>query len=166
MEDSNNIQVDSSTNDVCEQLGNIGIDNDSDDDHDSDYDEEESDDEDWRIGEDWIDIDEDILRRLKENDPTIAALSLSMGTAAGVFDALSIDWELEGGAVAENTHLKSLSIEFGPGDEPATANAKAFYGSLSKNKSIDHLYMYGVISFTILSTFFEHNHNLPSLLKY
>ena len=136
MEDSNNIQVDSSTNDVCEQLGNIGIDNDSDDDHDSDYDEEESDDEDWRIGEDWIDIDEDILRRLKENDPTIAALSLSMGTAAGVFDALSIDWELEGGAVAENTHLKSLSIDFGPGDEPATANAKAFYGAISKNKSI------------------------------
>ena len=90
-----------------------------------------------------------------------------MGTAEdGVFDALSIDWELEGGAVAENTHLKSLSIEFGPGDEPATANAKAFYGSLSKNKSIDHLYMYGVISFTILSTFFEHNHNLPSFLKY
>ena len=71
MEDSNNIQVDSSTNDVCEQLGNIGIDNDSDDDHDSDYDEEESDDE-----SDWIDFDEDILRRLKDNDPTVFSLSV------------------------------------------------------------------------------------------
>ena len=39
MEDSNNIKVDSSTNNVCEQLGNIGIDNASED-HDSDYDEE------------------------------------------------------------------------------------------------------------------------------
>ena len=89
-----------------------------------------------------------------------------MGTAEdGVFDALSIDWELESGAVAENTHRKSpsnLAQEMNMQQQ-----MQKHLRSLSKNNPLsNHLYMHGVISFTILSTFFEHNHNLPSLLKY
>ena len=54
--------------------------------------------------EDCIVFDEDILRRLKSNDPAISALEINLG-GLEMFDALSIDWKLEGGAIAENTHL-------------------------------------------------------------
>ena len=155
MEDSNNIQVDDGdANIVVEQLRNMDINN------DSDESSGESDDE---ADENSL-SDEDILRRL--NDPTIEAMRLAMGTTAAenrLFDALSIDWELEGGAIAENTHLKSLSITaFGQGD------AQAIYGALSKNRSIKNLRMCGCpidagVTFTILSTFFEHNQNLRKL---
>ena len=131
----NNILVESAESDAADEMDV--------EEEDSDYVEEESDDE-----SDWIDFDEDILRRLKDNDPTISELSLNMGTTAAenrLFDALSIDWELEGGAIAENTHLKSLSIdslnesmEFEQRVEDATSitNAKAFFAELSKNKSV------------------------------
>ena len=54
--------------------------------------------------EDCIVFDEDILRRLKSNDPAISALEINLG-GLEMFDALSIDWEVEGGAISENTHI-------------------------------------------------------------
>ena len=159
MEDSNdnNILVESAERNAADEMDG--------EEEDSDYDEEESDDE-----SDWIDFDEDILRRLKDNDPTVFSLSV-MCSGEG-FNALSIDWKLEGGAIAENTHLKSLSTTYynPEGDENAAAitNAKAFYGALSKNRSIKNLSMDGCpidvgLSFTILSPLFEHNQNLRKL---
>ena len=159
MEDSNdnNILVESAERNAADEMDG--------EEEDSDYDEEESDDESG-----WIDFDEDILRRLKDNDPTVFSLSV-MCSGEG-FNALSIDWKLEGGAIAENTHLKSLSTTYynPEGDENAAAitNAKAFYGALSKNRSIKNLSMDGCpidvgLSFTILSPLFEHNQNLRKL---
>ena len=106
----NNILVESAERNAADEMDG--------EEEDSDYDEEESDDE-----SDWIDFDEDILRRLKDNDPTVFSLSV-MCSGEG-FNALSIDWKLEGGAIAENMHLKSLSIiTFGQGEENATATTK------------------------------------------
>ena len=159
MEDSNdnNILVESAERNAADEMDG--------EEEDSDYDEEESDDE-----SDWIDFDEDILRRLKDNDPTVFSLSV-MCSGEG-FNALSIDWKLEGGAIAENTHLKSLSTTYynPEGDENAAAitNAKAFYGALSKNRSIKNLSMDGCPidagdMMKLLSPIFDHN-NLRSLI--
>lgn len=120
----------------------------------------------------WHTLDGDILLRLKNNDPGITALALVFMTDGDEdFDALSIDWEKEGRAIADNTRIKSLAFHsnhYIRGDD-AIANAKAIYSAVSRNRSIQHLYiMDGCLidigaAFTILSPLFEHN-DLRSLI--
>jgi Ran GTPase-activating protein (RanGAP) involved in mRNA processing and transport len=85
-----------------------------------------------------------------------------------MFDAKTIDWELEGKAIAQNTHLKKLCIDnWEHEDGSELANAKAFCRALSKNRSIKKYSMNGWplgvedTTCSILSDFFE-NTNLHS----
>ena len=120
----------------------------------------------------WIVFDEDVLRRLKSNDPAISALEITVDD--GRFNGLEIDWEVEGGAFAENTHLTSLCIYQTTFQQEVAAeneaNSKLFCNALSKNRSIKELYIEGYPidvgdMMKILSPIFEHN-NLRSLVIY
>ena len=127
--------------------------------------ESESDDD-----EDYYELDEDIMRRLKDNDPDVHNIEVHFSPDdEDVFDATTLDWEKDGVAIAENTHLKKLYTDDGwhHEDESQLANAKAFCIALSKNRSIKHFSMGGwplgvEDTCSILSPFFEHNINLRS----
>lgn len=124
-----------------------------------------------------VGLNEQTLLQLKSNDPNLNTLSVSFSRSNNTFDAGSVDWEKEGDCIGENTHLTALRIEgrgrnlFAPGlleEEHARENAKAFYRSVSCNRSIKHLVLdkspidIGDM-FTILSPFFQHNRNLRKL---
>ena len=131
---------------------------------------EESDDESESVDdEDYTELDENVVAQLKNNDSTINHINLFFSPDDDdIFDATTIDWEKDGCAISENTHLKSLySDKWNHEIETDTANAKAFCNALSRNRSIKHYDMAGWPlevgeTFTILSPFFEHNKNLRS----
>ena len=129
--------------------------------------ESESDDD-----EDYYELDEDIMRRLNNNDPNIDTISVTFSPAPDdedIFDASTFDWEKDGVAITENTHLKKLyTDDWHHEDETQLANAKAFCNALSKNRSIEHFSIDGWPlgvddTCSILSPFFEHNTNLRSV---
>ena len=122
--------------------------------------------------------DEDILERLKNNDPTITKLQIIFAhfdsDKEGI-DASTIDWAGEEGrgSISKNIYLKSLHIDTWHGgvdvnDEQGIINAKALLREVSQNRSIKHLYidsspiMNGEMM-TILAPFFQHN-SLLSLI--
>jgi len=58
-----------------------------------------------------IDLDEKVLQRLKQRDPTISHLRVDFGCdndSKYIFN--SIDWEEDGYCIADNNHLKKLTI--------------------------------------------------------
>ena len=154
--------------DAAEMMHDVGVGDHKEE--ESDDDESESDDD-----EDWQDLDEDIMRRLKNNDPNIDNINVNFSPDDEyIFDATTVDWEKEGKAIAENTHIKKLGIVTGISyheDETQLANAKAFCNALSKNRSIEHFSIDGWPlgvddTCSILSPFFEHNTNLRSFGLY
>lgn len=92
----------------------------------------------------------------------------------GGLNDLDIDWEQEGKSISENTHLNrgwafiKKNTQGQLEDKNAIRNVKTLYSALSKNGSIRDLSIDEgridlVDAFTILSPFFEHNHNLRKL---
>jgi len=143
-----------------------------------DIDEDSSDDEEEDTGLCAQLEDEDILERLKNNDPTITKLQIIFAhfdsDKEGI-DASTIDWAGEEGrgSISKNIYLKSLHIDTWHGgvdinDEQGIINAKAFLREVSQNRSIKHLYidsspiMNGEMM-TILTPFFMNN-SLLSLI--
>ena len=130
-----------------------------------------------------VEFDIDILRKLKKNDPSITGLHINLGDTGRGYDALEIiDWQSDGYAISDNTHLKTLFIGTSAFDlgaiaeselsetntEQTLANAKAFYKALSRNRHIKRLELDGAIGdigdmFEILSPFFEFNTNFQML---
>ena len=122
-------------------------------------------------------LDEEILNRLKQNDPSIEKLDIRFNTDdEDEFDANDIDWEEEGiSAISKNTHIKSLSIEMWPsGAVDANAseeNVKLFLQAVSNNRSIRHFTVNGddVDSgdmMELLSPCFQHNDVLSFQVNY
>mmetsp|Transcript_4579 Transcript_4579/g.10343 ORF Transcript_4579/g.10343 Transcript_4579/m.10343 type:complete len:616 (-) Transcript_4579:81-1928(-) len=134
----------------------------------SDGDESDNNDEEDYEDSDRFQMNEENLPRLKRNDPNVTVLAVNF-TTSDIY-AGDVDWEREGDCIGKNTHLKSLRIEkWGRigGEEQAGANFEAFYRAVACNRSIRHLSMGNCLirigdMFTILSPFFEHNHNLRS----
>jgi len=137
------------------------------DEDDEDYDDDAS----YRTlsydDDEWMKVDEDILLRLKRNDPTLNQLEVSLDERDQF-----VDWEKEGRAISENTHIKYLFVANPEDDdtEKYISNMKAFYKGLAGNRSVRiltlaNLYIgkYGEDISTILEPFFEHNNNLRSL---
>ena len=136
-------------------------------------DDEDSDDESDSEDEENIELTEDVMVQLKNNDPNVTKVNIVCDDDDdGIFDATTIDWEKDGCAISENTHLKVLwTNAWQREDETEIANAKAFCRALSKNRSIKHYYMDGCPlgaedTFTILTPFFKHNINLRSFTLY
>ena len=51
------------------------------------------------------------MRRLKNNDPNIDNIDVNFSPDdEDMFNASTVDWEKEGKAIAENTHIKKLGI--------------------------------------------------------
>jgi len=135
--------------------GGIGDERDDEPDDDDDDDDE---------------LNGDKLLQLKRNDPTVTALEVNFSIHRNY--ALCVDWKRKGDCIGENTHLKSLWINvylelmYHP-TEDRMANFEAFYKGVARNRSIRNLSMSECLisigdMFTILSPFFEHNHNLRS----
>ena len=136
-------------------------------------DDEDSDDESDSEDEENIELTEDVMVQLKNNDPNVTKVDIVCDDDDdGIFDATTIDWEKDGCAISENTHLKVLwTNAWQREDVTEIANAKAFCRALSKNRSIKHYYMDGCPlgaedTFTILTPFFKHNINLRSFTLY
>ena len=127
----------------------------------------------------WYDLDADILKRLKQNDPSIGGLNIVDHGGGGSFNPLSIDWGKESEVFANNTHLKSVNYDITGAEDYENRstrnycyydedNEMALCSALYKSRSISDLTIYkfpqraGDI-FKILSPFFEHNHNLRSV---
>ena len=133
--------------------------------------DEDSDDECDSEDEDNIELTEDVMVQLKNNDPTITTVDIFFDDDDGVyFDATTIDWEKDGSAISDNTHLKAVYTNkwYHYDDETDVANAKAFCRALSKNRSIKRYYMDGCPldvgeTFSLLTPFFKHNTNLRSV---
>jgi len=116
--------------------------------------------------------------QLKNNDPHIKSVDIFFYQEDGedYFDATSFNWEEDGRAISENTHLKKLYTNYWPHDDETNtlwhslyiANAQAFCNALSNNRSIKHYEMERCPlpevseTFTILKPFFKHNTNLQS----
>ena len=85
------------------------------------------------IDDEWMKVDEDILIRLKRNDPTLNQLEVSLDERDQF-----IDWEKEGRAISENTHIKYLFVANPEDDdsEKYIPNLKAFYRGLAGNRSV------------------------------
>ena len=99
--------------------------------------------------EDTIGIEEDnnemelnnsVLQRLKQNDPTITNLCIRY-----YFD--SVDWEVDGDCIARNTHIKRLRLHSGYpsdwGEEgphiPSKQQLRGFFSCIYRNNSIKAL---------------------------
>ena len=62
-----------------------------------------------------IDLEEKVLQRLKQRDPTITHLRVDFSCDDdGEYIFNSIDWEKDGHCISDNTHLKKLTISYRP----------------------------------------------------
>ena len=125
----------------------------------------------WDVQEFELD-DENILNRLKHNDPNVQGLYVQFGQTEASSNAHDFDWEKEGKAIADNTNIKSLTIEViePAADDDAASNVRHFFVAVARNRSIQHLYIDDCPidnaadnMFDILGQFFEQNCNLQSL---
>jgi len=96
----------------------------------------------------WYKLDNETLQRLKEHDPRVTHLSISLevdSNNACFFN--SIDWEMDGDGIAKNKHLNAISMskygEVGSyylgkigADFPTKQQLQAFFSCIHKNKSI------------------------------
>ena len=146
--------------------------------------DDESDDDSRGIDEDEeysaVELTEDVMLQLKNNDPTVESVDIFFYQEDGedYFDATSFNWEEDGRAISENTHLKKLYTNYWPHDDETNmlwhslyiANAQAFCNALSNNRSIKHYEMERCPlesvdeTFTLLKPFFKHNTNLQSFV--
>jgi len=131
---------------------------------------------DFDTEEDWEYLDDDILQRLKQNDPTVTALDINYDTIdddVNDDDEVSLtagdfDWKVEG-IVFASTNLQALHIR-GNSSESETANTVELYRAISRNRSIRKLYLEGDHHIgtegmlKLLSSFFVQNNNLRHLV--
>ena len=96
----------------------------------------------------WYKLDNETLQRLKEHDPRVTHLSISLevdSNNACFFN--SIDWEMDGDCIANNKHLNAIDMyqsgEVGSyilGKEgqnfPTKQQLQDFFSCIHKNKSI------------------------------
>jgi len=108
----------------------------------SDNDEDAvTDDEIIEIGEDEVevvDVDENVLQRLKQNDPTISGVHITLFTKEDKRCFNSIDWKEDGNFIANNTHLKKLRVVLGQ-DKSMRQQLQYFFSSIHQNRSIEEL---------------------------
>ena len=129
MDSANNINMGGEET-ATEVVNEVNVE-DSDDDYDND------------ILEDWSYLlDDDILQRLKQNDPSITALDLHYDAIEDGGFINGVDWQEEGEFFASNTNLKSLFIN-GDNDDSDTSDAEELYRAVSRNRSIHNLYLDG-----------------------
>lgn len=58
-------------------------------------------------------LDKNIFQRLKQNDPSVTNLSLSLNCDDdGKYYFNSIDWKEDGDCIANNTHIKKIHISY------------------------------------------------------
>jgi len=96
-------------------------------------------------------LDEDILNRLKQNDPTIKKLNVLFRSdddsddEEDSYDANEVDWEQEGvSAISANTHIKSLSINIMIQNEADNeSNIKVLLRAVSMNRTLRHFTLNG-----------------------
>ena len=94
-------------------------------------------------------LDNETLQRLKEHDPRVTHLSISLDVDrdSNVCFFSCIDWEMDGDCIANNKHLNAIRMsqsgEVGSyilGEEgqnlPTKQQLQAFFSSIHKNKSI------------------------------
>ena len=87
------------------------------------------------------DFSEDILLRLKQNDPKVVGLDVCFGDPQ-FHEKLThtIDWPRDGSAIADNTHLRSLRVDGGSSSKKDSKdNITAFFRAVSRNRSIKEL---------------------------
>ena len=97
----------------------------------------------------WYKLDNETLQRLKEHDPRVTHLSISLNvdrdSNACLFN--SIDWEMDGDCIANNNHINAIRMSqagtvgsYILGDEgqnlPTKQQLQAFFSSIHKNESI------------------------------
>ena len=118
-----------------------------------------------------IELNEEVLTQLRSNDHKVTSLEVAFfgyDFYSDHFNADSIDWKKESKCIADNTHLKSLTVNCGlyvkRHNKEEVNNSRAFYKAISKNKSIRHLFLKGWWLYnnleeilTILLPFFEQN---------
>jgi len=127
-----------------------------------------------------------VLRRLREDDPSLTQLNIDSGNDDDVlFTLIGNHWsdfgEL-GECIGRNTNLKALNIyiiltdnqqdeEFPYGrelsaDNPRMKQAQAFFKGLQSNTSVQslHLHAPGCNTFGLLNPFLKHNNNLTEFV--
>ena len=111
---------------------------------------DESEEEDSDIEDDELEVhelDKDIFERLEKNDPAVAILSIDLNCNNDKSFFNSIDWKVDGGCIANNTHIKRLNIHIvapgenyilgGQGNElPTRQQLQDFFSCIYRNKFI------------------------------
>ena len=134
----------------------------------------------------WIDnftlLDAGVMEQLRRGDPDADQnLEVLFGDDSShpdgpQIDAVSVfDWKSEGKVIAESTRVKALcfggyggSLSWPASDERNWANFEQFLRAVSRNRSIEHLFMGSNLEngkeglLALLSPFFEHNTQLRS----
>ncbi len=85
--------------------------------------------------DDFITLDERNFLQLRSNDPALTSLMLEFGDDCYAQD---VDWGVEGGCIATNTHLKKLGLSMYDKDEwyYAVEKMKEFCTGLAGNTTI------------------------------
>jgi len=102
-----------------------------------------------------IDLDEKVLQRLKQRDPTITHLRVDFSCDDDEYIFNSIDWEKDGHCISDNTHLKKLTISYRPynqhytlgeqGDNfPTKQQLRDFFSCIYRSSSIEELTIHRV----------------------
>ena len=127
--------------DDIHQQDDIGDDENSIGDNSDNDEDAVTDDEIIEIGEDEVevvDVDENVLQRLKQNDPTITGVHITLFTKEDKSCFNSIDWKEDGNCIANNTHLKKLRVVLGR-DKSMRQQLRYFFSSIHQNRSIEEL---------------------------
>ena len=90
---------------------------------------------------------QEILRRVTQNDPSLTTLSLSdishyYGDDGQFYSDNSDDYSALGVAIANNTHVASLSVILSIRRLQLTVSEREFYDGLKSNSSISNLKLY------------------------
>ena len=106
---------------------------------------DESEEEDSDIEDDELEVhelDKDILERLEKNDPAVAILSIDLNCNNDKSFFNSIDWEVDGGCIANNTHIKRLNIHIvAPGENYILVDKEMSYQQDSNSKTSSRAYI-------------------------
>ena len=127
--------------DDIHQQDDIGDDESSTGDNSDNDEDAVTDDEIIEIREDEVevvDVDENVLQRLKQNDPTISGVHITLFTKEDKSCFNSIDWKEDGKCIANNTHLKKLRVVLGQ-DKSMRQQLQYFFSSIHQNRSIEEL---------------------------
>ena len=88
-----------------------------------------------------VDLDKNVLQRLKQNDPTITIVSINLNYNNNKYLFSSIDWKEDGDCIANNTHLKMLQVYLG--DERRNLSMRQqlqdFFSSVHRNHFIEEI---------------------------